>query len=300
MPRRLIVFLFAAVTLTGVAAGQTAAPGAPPRSPELWTEFGYQATETVTWNGPNGPVNVTAWRFADPTGAYAALQAEADRKSVLLSGNYLLSFEGTPPPVDAIGSLTAKLPNRTTSAMPPIVQYLPEKGRVAGSERYALGPAGLAQFEPRVPRELASFERGAESLTARFRHGGSELQMTVFQYPTPQIAIERFRHFEKLGGAAVKRSGTLIAVVPEARENPAAARLLAQVEYRPNLTWNEYVPKHTTQDAAKMILAISVLAAGLIVASLVLGLFFGGGKILAKKLGFKVAEEDFTSLHIGQ
>jgi hypothetical protein len=92
----------------------------------------------------------------------------------------------------------------------------------------------------------------------------------------------------------------LIAVVPDGRGNPLAKKLLAGIEYRPNIMWNEYVPKHTTQDAANMILAISMLAAGLIVSSLVLGLFFGGGKILAKRFGFKGADDELTSLHIGQ
>ena len=114
------------------------------------------------------------------------------------------------------------------------------------------------------------------------------------------MAIERLRQFQKLERAAVRRSGTLIAVVPEGKDSPDAASLIEQVNYTPNLMWNEYVPKNTPQDAAKMILAISVLAAGLIVASVIMGLFFGGGKVLARKFGMQPAEEDFTSLHLGQ
>lgn len=164
-----------------------------------------------------------------------------------------------------------------------------------------LGPDSLSQAEPRISRELASFDRGAEAVTARYRLPGSEVQLTILSYPTPQMAIERLRTFRgALPSAAVKRAGTLIAVIPEAEGNAAAVKLLEDVRYSPKLTWNEYVPKHTTQDAANMILAISVLAMGLIVASLTLGLFFGGSKILARRFGWQSAAEDFTSLHISQ
>jgi len=163
-----------------------------------------------------------------------------------------------------------------------------------------LGPDALGRFEGRIPSQVASFERGAEAASAHYKTRGGELQLTVFQYPTPQMAIERTRHFEKLEGAAVKRSGTLIAVVPDGKAHPEALKLVEAVRYTPNLMWNEYVPKHTTQDAAKMILAISVLATGLIVASVVLGLFFGGSKLLARRFGMRPPEEDFTSLHLGQ
>jgi hypothetical protein len=319
MPRRLIL-LFAAAALSlpaailpeafgsGDAWKRTAAPtAATAADPELWTEFGFQAGESAAYASGAAsatPITVTAWRFTDPTASFAAWQALAaagGRQGVTHSGNYLIRVDGAAAPdLKSLEDLARKLPERTTSALPPLLAYMPDKGRVAGSERYALGPAALARFEPRIPRELASFERGAEAEIARYRQGSREIQLTLFAYPTPQIAIERFRQFEKLTGAAVKRSGTLIAVVPEGKALPGADKLLAGIEYRPNVTWNEYVPKHTTQDAANMILAISVLATGLIVSSLILGLFFGGGKILARRFGFKGADEDFTSLRIGQ
>jgi len=315
MSRRLI--LLAAVCACGLSAAilpdqfgsyrrSAVAPSAlTPADPALWAEFGFEAGEKSEYTGARGSVIISAWRFADPTGAYAAWQGQAaspnGRKATQQSGNYLIRIDNGPSPDPiAFQELASKLPNRLSTAPPPLAGYLPDKGRIPDSERYALGPTGLAQFEPRLPSEVASFERGAEVQTARYRNGNSELQLTIVSYPTPQIAIERFRQFEKLPTAAVKRSGTMIAFVPGAKENAVAAKLLAGIEYRPKVTWNEYPPLHTTQDAAKMILAISALAFGLIVSSLILGLFFGGGKILARRFGFIGPEDDFTSLHLGQ
>jgi hypothetical protein len=73
---------------------------------------------------------------------------------------------------------------------------------------------------------------------------------------------------------------------------------MEQISYTPNFTWNEHVPKDTPQDAARMILAIVVLAGCLIVSSLVLGLMFGGSKVLARRLGWAGSDEGFTSLHL--
>jgi hypothetical protein len=109
------------------------------------------------------------------------------------------------------------------------------------------------------------------------------------------MAIERTREFEK-AGFAVRRSGPLVSVVPEAADGSGAEKLLAEIEYKPSLTWNEWVPKDTPQDAAKMILAISMLAAGLIVASVLLGIVFGGSKSVLRKLGMRGAGDELTTL----
>lgn len=282
----------------GLALSASAFSAVPPDK-DLWTEFGYEATEQPEYV-PG--VKVTAWRFHDPTGAFAARESQGPASATWVqSGNYLLAFENGPVPgSETIQRISSKLPKWSSTPLPPLAGYLPAKAKVAGTDRYLLGPTALQRFEPRIPQEVASFDRGAEGAQARYKLGGSELLLTVFQYPTPQMAIERLRQFQKLERAAVRRSGTLIAVVPEAKDRPEAVKLIAQVNYTPNLMWNEYVPKNTPQDAAKMILAISLLAAGLIVASIVMGLFFGGGKVLARKFGMQPAEEDFTSLHLGQ
>ena len=286
-------------TTAVLALGASALSAVTPPDKDLWTEFGYEATEQPEY-APGA--KVTAWRFHDPTGAFAARESQGKAAATLVqTGNYLLAFENGPVPgPDTIQKISSKLPRWSNTPLPPLAGYLPAKAKVAGTDRYLLGPTALMRFEPRIPIEVASFDRGAEAAQAKYTVGGSEMLLTVFQYPTPQMAIERLRQFQKLERAAVRRSGTLIAVVPEGKDSPHAAKLIEQVNYTPNLMWNEYVPKNTPQDAAKMILAISLLAAGLIVASVVMGLFFGGGKVLARKFGMQTAEEDFTSLHLGQ
>lgn len=254
---------------------------AAPNDPQLWDEFGFDSGETAVYAGPNGPVNVSLWKFKDTTGAFAAHQALG---SGVQHRNYVVLFANGTAGTEDVKQLTSKLPRTETEALPPLFAYLPKRGRMGTSERYVLGPVSLSRFEPRISPQTAGFDRGAEAQTAKYRAGGKEIQLTIFAYPTPQIAIERFRQFEQVPNAASRRSGTLIAVVPDGKEIPAVGRLLEEVNYNPKLTWNEYVPKATPQDAAKMILAISVLAAGLIVASLILGLFSGADAFSRRSL----------------
>ena len=287
---------------------------ASPVSPEdraVWDEYGFETAETATYEAGQDRLSLTAFRFHDPTGAFAAFQwqrpanarstmtsATAPDGKLLVYANYLLRFQGSRPEAAEVEVLGKTLPNVVTSSLPPLYSYLPKKGRIPNSERYLLGSQSLSRFESRIGASLAALDRGAEGALAKYRFGQREMQLTIFGYPTPQMAIERFRYFERIPNVAAKRSGTLIAVVPEAKDLPSAVGLLDQVNYAPAFTWSEYVPKATTQDAARMILAISVLAAGLIVASLILGLFFGGGKILARRLGMRTADEDFTVLNL--
>lgn len=283
----------------------------PPGDPAVWREYGLAGAETAEYTGDPGTFTATVWRLADPTGAFAAFQwqrpanaqsaqtsASIPGGSLILHKNYLVRIEGRQPHPATLSELYKRLPNQVSTSLPPLYGELPKRGRVANSERYLLGPEGLARFEPRIPASLAAFERGAEAQLADYRVDGKVVRVAIFSYPTPQMAIERARAFEALTGAFIARSGPLLTVVPEATGLAGVPKLLKDVAYRPNLTWSEHVPKDTPQDAAKMVLAIVTLAGVLIVMSAAMGILFGGSKILAGKFGFKAAREDFTSLHL--
>lgn len=287
----------------------------PAPDPALWREFGFDAAERADYTSAatGQTFTLTAFRFADATGAFAAFQwqrpvdaesgitsARTRSGSLIQQYNFLLQMEGKKPHPSDLQQLYTQLPNTVRASLPILHEYLPRRGRVPNSERYVLGPAGLGAAEPRISAELASFGKGAEAQLARYRLQGREIQLAILAYPTPQIAMERTRAFEKLSGALVRRTGPMVLVVPDAAGFEPAAKLLSEVNYSASLTWNEPAPKDTVQDAAEMILAIALLAVGLIVLSVLLGTVFGGSKILLRKFGIKTAEEEFTSLHLGE
>ena len=274
----------------------------------VWDEFGLEATESAEYAAGDRKSSVTAYRMKDPTGAFAAFQwqrpanATSGQTSATISGgtllmhaNYLLTFTGQISPAEQ-AELQAKLPNNVNSSLPPLIGYLPVKGRIANSERYVLGPASLAKFEPRISASLASFERGAEVQLARYRSRSGELQLAIISYPTPQMAMERIRAFSGLADAATARTGPM--VVAALPKNPESEALVQSVSYQPKLTWTEPVSKDTPQDAAKMILAIMMLAGVLIAASVLLGMIFGGVRIAIGRFGIQTADHSLTTLNL--
>jgi hypothetical protein len=274
----------------------------------LWDEFGLEAAERADYSAAERKVTVTAYKMKDPTGAFAAFQWQRPVNAVsgqtaasipggklLIHANYLLNLAGNATPAEQ-AELQAKLPGTVNSSLPPLTRYLPVKGRLPNSERYVLGAASLAKFEPRISAELASFSHGAELQMARYRTRSGEVQLAIAAYPTPQMAMERLRAFSALADAAVARTGPMVVVALP--KGPEASTLVQAVSYQPKLTWTEHVTKDTPQDAAKMILAICVLAGVLIAASVLLGMIFGGVRFAAGRFGIQTATHSLTTLNI--
>jgi hypothetical protein len=259
----------------------------------VWDEYGFNTAERAEFAANGRKVNVSVWQMKDTTGALAALQWL--QPGAIQHGNYVLKIEGSLPPSD-LALLKAKLPKVDRSANPALPGFLPGAGRVQNSERYVLGPVSLAKFEPRIPADLAGFDKGAEAQLARYKTPAGEAQMLLLSYPTPQIAGQRFREFEKRQEWKVRRYGPMVSVVLDAAPEHAE-KLLSAIAYHPNITWSEKVPKN--ENPGDMILAICILAGALMVASLVLGLFFGGlRQVFGSKFGVQAIDDNFTSLHI--
>ena len=276
----------------------------------VWNEFGLEESEGATFIADGRKITVTAYRMKDPTGAFAAFQWQRPSNAasgvssarfpgglLVVHANYLIGIAGKIHPSEQ-EALYDRLPRRVHSSLPTLSGYLPGKGLVPNSERYVVGPASLARFEPRISSPLAAFEMGAEGQLARYRTGGGEAQLAVFSYPTPQMAGVRLREFEKLPDAVARRSGPLVAVAfPKTADSKS---LLERVSYEPRVSWTEQQPaqKDTVQDAAQMILAILILAGVLIAASVLLGMIFGGFRIALGKFGIETAHNSLTTLNI--
>jgi hypothetical protein len=316
-----LIALFASASLYGALLPdkfgpytKTSSAAAANNEPTVWTEYGLADSERGAYTGPRS-FSVSAWQFRDSTGAAAAFDWQRPQGSrptdvaqvaaqfpggaLVAFGNYLLRFDGWQPGAEQIVDLVQALPKLSRSALPPLRAWLPARHKVAGSERYVLGPASLQAFAPAIPPAAAGFDRSAEAVVARYKLRGGDGTLAVFAYPTHHIGRERASAFEQIAGAQVRREGPLVAIVLGAPNREAAAPILNSVKYQAEFSWTEHVPKDTPQDAAKMVLAIMMLAGILIVCSVILGLFFGGFRTVCNRLGIAVADESFTALNLG-
>jgi hypothetical protein len=280
----------------------------------VWEEYGLAASEQAEYISGSRRFTAVAYRFKDPTGAMAAFQwqrpagatpsklgqlaVETPDSVILAFHNYLLRLTGWKPDGAELAPLLESLPQIDQSSLPTLPGYMPAADRIPDSERYVLGPASLAQFEPRIPPSVAAFHLGTEAQFARFKAKGDGIGMAVFSYPTPSLARERADAFSKLPGALVKRSGPLVAVILSPSDPDEAERLLAKVQYQATITWNERLPTRK-DNVGNLILNILLLTGLLFLFCAAAGVAFGGFRVLARHyLKGWVDEEPVIMLHL--
>jgi hypothetical protein len=216
-------------------------------------------------------------------------------------GNYVITCTGNCP--KNLAELAEALPRISHAPLPALGSYLPTKNLTPHSQRYILGPVGLRQNAPQIPESAVAFQFGTEGAIAQYRvlrnEPKSEATLALFSYPTPQIARQQVPAFEAISGAAVKRTGPLVAMVLGAPDRAAADRLLSQVNYEASVTINEPMPLVLRPEtAAQMLLSIITLAGIVLGFCLASGLIFGGLRLIARRFGYTDAGTTMTTLHL--
>jgi hypothetical protein len=265
-----------------------------PSDDPLQDEYGLDSVEKADY----GPFQMTARRYKDVTGAYAAsLQLKGTQV-----GNYLVFCEGQCPK-NLAALADASLPHVSHGSLPTLPTYFASKNLVPRSERYILGPLSLKADAPDVPASAVGFDFGTEGEIARYRTPAGPATLALFSFPLPSMARQRLPEFQKIAGATVKRTGPLIAVVLGLSANSdASAKLLNDINYEGVVAENEKPPAKPLElkpeSAGKMVLAILSLAGLLLAFCLLSGLAVGGILRFARKFGYRAAEGSLITLHL--
>jgi hypothetical protein len=316
-------FLLTAILLPSLAAAAILpdAIGAYQRGPAskpalsdqaIWTEYGLKNSETAPYQNGTAKFTVTAWQLPDTTGSLAAFQwqrpaaatpstaaklaAETPDSLLLVRGNYLLAIDGYKPSKEELDSLTGSLHNVDTTVLPILPGYLPS-GFVPNSERYILGPVSLQKFSPGISPSVAAFHFGSEAQMGVFRSPKGDATMLIFNYPTPQIAMQRILEFQKLPGAMAKRSGPLVALVLAPPDLDYAETLLSQVRYQAEVTADEYVPTRR-DNIGDLVINAFVLIGILLAFAVVSGFALGGFRALRRRSRHGEEADAVITLHL--
>jgi hypothetical protein len=283
---------------------------------DAFIEAGLTDCMKRTYSDGRNEISVVLGKFRDPSGAYeaytAALQPgmkpsslgslSAVGKSQLLAqiGNLVMSLYDprniADPDLRSLVLLLREHADRTP--LPPVRTYLPESGLVDGTQRYALGPIGfqnamaaLQQTEAASLSGQVGFASGAEAMFARYRSGKDEAVLLLLDYPTPQLAELHLKHLEialpqstREAGAPIERKGSLLAIVLSPSSAHYAKSLRDAVNYETQVTWNE--PRQTLTDPpwTSVIAQIFIGTGVFMVAAVVLGIAFGGLRVVTKIL----------------
>jgi hypothetical protein len=282
--------------------------------PTLSAEAGQESLAACEYSSGNRSVTVWAGRFHDPSSAYEIYTSMINpnmRPSVLGKNSAVdrerlvalvgsIVFEVRPPQTISTKDLQALVNLLRAGAdqtpLPPLRAYLPHGEMLDGTQRYALGTAGFRAAAADLKRagfaglaEKAGFNEGAEAMLAQYRAGKEEGVLLLLDYPTPQLATYHQKHLElglteisKLEETPIERRGSLLLMVLSPSSPAYAEKLRKSVNYETQVTWNE--PTHTITDPpwARVLINIFIGTGVFMVAAVVLGIAFGGVRVVTK------------------
>jgi hypothetical protein len=313
---------FSGWQMSGNATKSSDAAVADETNAPVLKEYGFQRLEKAEYTRDDGrTVAIKAAVFEDASGAYGAftfyrapvmrdeevgrLGASLNNRVLFMQGNVL---------VDAIFSqlsamsaaemrdLASALPavSGSDSKLPPLRNYFPTHGYQKNTAKYVLGPAALDRMNPPLPSQTLDFKLGPEVMLAKYSVKAGEATLMLISYPTPQIAIEKLKEIDAAhqstaqqpGVATImdvgpffdKRTGPIIVVAAGPLSQSEARGLMGAVSYDADVTWNQNTYASKRDNLANLLLNVIILCGILIGLALVVGVAFGGARILARRL----------------
>jgi hypothetical protein len=298
---------------SGQSTAAVAETAEPANFANVSKEAGLTGAESFDYTSGASKIHVELQKYHDPSSAYEIYTAlirpemhpstldqtsavDGDKLYVLL-GNSILKVR--PTPAISTADLTALVKSVSAHSdktpLPPIRTYIP-RGFIDGSQKYALGPEGFRSALTSLGRDEfvnlvneAGFSSGAEAMFARYATGKGDGVLLLIDYPTPQLAEQHLRHLEqalppaaKQNGTTIERNGTLLTAVLRPSSAAYSEWLRGAVGRETAVTWHE--PSHTITDPPLLTSVAKIIIATLVfmVVAVVLGVAFGGVRVLAK------------------
>ena len=304
-------------------------------------EARFSDLASATYTREDGrTLKIRAARFADASGAFSAytfyLQPEMRKEKIgdqaASLGQRVLFYHGHVL-VDALFSSESAMsgaelrelagvlprPNGGDAALPTFIEFMPQRGYIANTQKYVMGPLALAALAPPVSADLVDFGPETEVSLGRYETSSGEATLMLISYPTSQIAAEHLRRIdaahqlaqpqagvstvESAGPFYDKRTGPIVVIASGPISDSDAKELLGMVNYEASVTWNTPTSDPQIRDLYQLILNIVILCAILAGLAVVAGVAFGGIRILMKRLYpdkiFDRPEQmEFISLHL--
>jgi hypothetical protein len=342
-PQALLPDAFDGWLSTQPVKGITDPAQADPANVDALKEYGFTFGALGSYKREGETLSLRALQFEDASGAYGAYTfyrptgwpkeqigegAASNKNRVLFwRGNTMVDAtfsHAGPMSVGEMREIAARLPlpAGNKALAPPILDFLPATSLAGQSTHYAEGAAGYAGAGGVLPASVAGFDRGAEAVTADYALSSGPATLTIFEYPTPQIARleeDTIRNYVKAGSMAqppwpqplkdsdlasleVRRSGVLVALVSGDAIPDESHRLLETVHYEADLTAIPQPVESEIAKTSKLLFGIAALVTVGSIAAILLGFFLGGGRALYRvargRPASSVYDEEFIHLDL--
>ncbi len=297
----------------------------------VYREYGLKNAAAQIYTNGKDKVTVEAYRCKFPAGAYGLWSffqpADSSTKTEIYHGGLFIRLlsENAEARKQMAEELKTYLASAKSvddefaeAALPMLPTYLPETNKLAGTEKFILGPQAIAQI-PTISdlKDVIDFTGGTQATVAEYNNGNGTGKMSVLlvEYQTPQFAadgaVKAQQHFDSLSPEAkqkrlVRRVGNFVIEAVNVSDPKAAEELLKETKYKKKVYWegkniaavpDEYRPPdewvvNETVQTGKFIAAtfygISVLGLVTIGLGLLSGaLFFYWRRAKRRRLGFE-------------
>ena len=277
-------------------------------------EAGLRTVNDCEYAAEGKTIEIRLAQYNDPSSAYEVFTSLVrtgmmptnvgqvgafDKESVLIQEGSLVLRSSANVSKDDLGALVKAVdPQSEKTPLPPVRMYLPTPGRIVGTERYALGPEalqealhGLGATDTEALVKAAGFTSSAEAMLARYSlPGKGNGILLLIEYPTPQLAEQHIHHIDevipaaaKQAGTEIERKGSLLKIVLAPSSAEYAKNLRDAVGYETQVTWNEASQAATDPPITSTLVKIIMGTGAFMIAAVVLGIAFGGVRVITKK-----------------
>jgi len=338
---RLLPQQFGGWQMQGSGKTSTDAAVADPANAAVLREYRFTDFASATYaRGDGRTLQIRAARFADASGAFGAytfyLEPEMAKEQIgdqgASLGNRVLFYRGYVL-VDALFSEETAmsgaelrelagalpLPVGSARALPPVISYMPLRGYVPNTQKYAEGPEALTALSLPVSADAVDFGASSEVTLGRYNTPSGEALLMLIYYTNPQVAIEHLKRIDpayqqaqaQAGVAAIgstgsffyKRTGSIIAIASGPIADSDAKSLLRMVNYEASVTWSQAKGQDDVHDLYLLVLNVVIICVVIGGLAVVAGVAFGGFRILMKrwfpdKVFDRPEQMEFISLHL--
>lgn len=226
----------------------------PKQDAKVYLEYGLQSVIRRTYANGQKRVTVEAYEMRHPSEAYGLFTFNRGSLPAgcqeIQTGRYVVRVSGLNAASNADPGFVGTIQNHLSEGsveLPKLPDHLPEEKKIAGSEKYLVGPAALSQLKPFSDlKDVISFTGGAEAMTAEYENGSGRISLLIVDCYTPQLAVENFtrlrNHLDSLSpeeknSRLIKRPGNYIVEAVNVTDPVSAQALLNQIKYAQRVYW---------------------------------------------------------------
>jgi hypothetical protein len=220
----------------------------------IYTEYGLQRLHSRVYSKGNGKATVEIFEMRYPSEAYGLFTFNrgslSPNRREFYAGSYLVSIDSglNDQKLDSsLIEILKKTPPNYSGNLPLLPSHLPEQHKIAGSEKYLVGPAALAQLKGFSElKEIVKFDGGVEIVTADYKNGDGAMSLMIVEYHTPQSAADGLRNATKYldslsqdekGNRITKRVGNYLVHAINVKDATEAGNIIGQIKYEYKVYW---------------------------------------------------------------